>query len=142
MIGNLEFNLFKEKSKLTILSTYSYVFSKIKLNSVTLHIKIDEFIDSHPNLSFDNNFLKPYDFLEFCSLLEIDARDYYDEYYEFILNHNYSKIILSERLNLKLSQKSLAKKCNISPCSIGKFENNISYPTRNQYLLLKTHINV
>ena len=97
-------------------------------------------IENTKNLSFDSGFLKPDDFKNFCSMLNIDYISLCDEYYEFVLLKDYSQIILSYRLLLKFSQKEFAARCNLSPVTIGKLENNLIYPSRTQYSLLKAII--
>lgn len=61
-------------------------------------------IENSKNLDFDCGFLKPKDFKNFCSLLEIDFKDLCDEYYEFVLIKDYPKIILNNRLSLNITQ--------------------------------------
>ena len=94
-------------------------------------------IESTKNLDFDCGFLKPKDFKNFCSLLEIDFKYICDEYYEFVLIKDYPQIILNNRISLNLSQKELAAQCKISPVTIGKLENKLRYPSRVQFLKLK-----
>ena len=94
-------------------------------------------IETTKNLDFDCGFLKPKDFKNFCSLLQIDFKYLCDDYYAFVLIKDYPQIILNNRLYLNLSQKELAAQCKISPTTIGKLEIKLRYPSRIQYLKLK-----
>lgn len=94
-------------------------------------------IESTKNLDFDCGFLKPKDFKNFCSLLNIEFKYLCDEYYEFVLIKDYPQIILNNRLSLNITQKELASKCKISPVTMGKLENKSMYPSRTQFLKLK-----
>lgn len=137
MLGHLEFNLFDELKKLNIYDAYMDKVISRGISFEQFYKSTKELIENTKNLSFDSGFLKPDDFKTFCSLLKIDYIPLCDEYYEFVLLKNYSQIILSYRQLLKLSQKEFATQCNLSPVTIGKLENNLMYPSRTQYALLK-----
>ena len=93
-------------------------------------------IERTKSLDFDCGFLKPKDFKNFCSLLNINFKYLYDEYYEFVLIKDYPQIILNNRISLNITQKELAAQCKISPVTIGSLENKLRYPSRIQFLKL------
>lgn len=103
---------------------------------------INSFLESRPDIFFDEKYLKPDDFKYFCTLLNVTFEDIADEYYKFVLIKDFSKIILNTRLSLNLTQKEFSAKCKLSPVSIGKFENKLKYPSRNQYYHLKQVLNL
>ena len=140
MLGHLDFNLFDELKKLRIYDAYMDKAISHGISFEQFYKSTKSLIENTKNLSFDSGFLKPDDFKNFCSMLNIDYISLCDEYYEFVLLKDYSQIILSYRLLLKFSQKEFAARCNLSPVTIGKLENNLIYPSRTQYSLLKAII--
>ena len=137
MLVHLEFNLFQEANRLNIYEKY---FDKASALGVTLekfYQGVNIFLDSHPKLSFDEGYLRPADFLEFCNLINVSPNKLYDKYYRFVLSKNYSEIILKHRQSLNLNQKEFAKLSKLSPVTIGYFENKKKYPTRKQFQLSK-----
>lgn len=142
MLVNIEFNAFQEAHRLNIYERY---FDKASALGVTLeefYKAINIFIERKADLVFDEKYLKPPDFIEFCYLINIIPYKLYDDYYKFVLCKNYSRIIFENRFSLNLTQKALAKISSLSPVTIGYFENKIRYPTRTQYQLLKKVMNV
>lgn len=137
MLGHLNFNLFNELKKLSIYEAY---MDKVISRGITFeqfYHSTKTLIESTKNLDFDCGFLKPKDFKNFCSLLNIEFKYLCDEYYEFVLIKDYPQIILNNRLSLNITQKELASKCKISPVTMGKLENKSMYPSRTQFLKLK-----
>lgn len=137
MLVHAEFNLFEEANRLNIYEKYLDKASVLGVSFEVFYKAVNILLESTNNLSFDERYLKPADFKIFCSLLDIPFRKLCDEYYKFVLTKNYSKIILNSRLSLNFTQKELACKCNLSPVSICKFENEVKYPSRRQYAQLK-----
>lgn len=137
MLGHLDFNLFDELKKLRIYEAYMDKVISRGISFEQFYHSTKALIENSKNLDFDCGFLKPKDFKNFCSLLEIDFKDLCDEYYEFVLIKDYPQIILNNRLSLNITQKELAAQCKISPVTIGKLENKLRYPSRIQYLKLK-----
>lgn len=137
MLGHLDFNLFDELKKLKIYKAYMDKVISRGISFEHFYQATKLLIKTSKNLDFDAGFLKPKDFKSFCSLLDIDFKYLCDEYYEFILTKDYSQILLNTRLSMHLNQKELAAKCNLSPVTIGKLENNSRYPSRIQYSKLK-----
>jgi len=136
MLVHLEFNIFEESRRLTIYQKYFDKASALGVTSENFYEGVTRFINENPNLEFDEEFLKPPDFLEFCSLIKIEPKKLYDKYYRFVLSKNYSKIILDYRTSLNMSQKEFAKLIKLSPVTIGLLENNKKYPTRAQFFKL------
>lgn len=133
MLVHLEFNLFQEANRLNIYDKY---FDKASALGVTLedfYQGVNIFLDSHPKLNFDEGYLRPADFLEFCNLIKVSPNKLYDKYYRFVLSKNYSEIMLKHRQSLNLNQKDFAKLAKLSPVTIGLIENNKKYPTRKQF---------
>ena len=139
MLGHLDFNLFDELKKLRIYETYMDKVISRGISFEQFYHSTKTLIQSTKNLDFDCGFLKPKDFKNFCSLLEIDFKYLCDEYYEFVLIKDYPQINLNNRISLNLNQKELATKCKISPVTIGKLENKLRYPSRIQYLNRDEH---
>lgn len=142
MLVHLEFNLFQEANRLNIYDKY---FNKASALGVTLddfYQGINIFLDNHPKLNFDECYLRPADFLEFCNLINVSPNKLYDKYYRFVLSKNYSEIILNYRQSLNLNQKEFAKLAKLSPVTIGYFENKKKYPTRSQFTQLKKIMNL
>ena len=137
MLVHIEFNLFKEANRLNIYEKYFNAAHKMGISFESFYEAINKLLSSHTNLIFDEQYLKPNDFKYFCELLNIPFKKLCDEYYKFVLMKNFPKIIKEKRLKLNLNQKELAARCNLSPVSIGKFENELKYPSRRQYVLLK-----
>lgn len=85
-------------------------------------------IDSHEYASaleekdFDKQFLRPERLVEFCTLINVEPKLLYDNYYTFIFNDIGSYLKLYKQ-NHKLNDKTLAKKLNISPVDLGLFQN-------------------
>lgn len=104
------------------------------------YFKLNKFIEDNSSLGLDCNYLKPNDFINLCNFINIDYTNACDDYYEFVLLKDYSSILLNARHYLNLSQKELAKIVNLSPVSICAFENKLTYPTRNQYMQLKSFL--
>ncbi|WP_111928697.1 hypothetical protein [Clostridium tertium] len=137
MLVHLEFNLFQEANRLNLYEKY---FDKASALGVTLedfYQGVNIFLDNNPNLNFNEGYLKQPDFLEFCNIIKVSPQKLYDKYYRFVLNKNYSEIVLNCRHSLNLNQKDLSAQCKISPVTMGKLENKLKYPLRIQYLKLK-----
>ena len=137
MLVHLEFNIFKETKRINIYEKY---FDKAVALGVTFkefYKALNMFFKHRYDLVFDENYLKPADFIDFCCLINITPYKLYDDYYKFVLGTNYSRIIFENRSSLNLTQKELAKISSLSPVTIGYFENKLSYPTRKQYRQLK-----
>ena len=133
MLVHLEFNLFQEANRLNLYEKY---FNKASALGVTLeefYHGVNIFLNENPELKFDERYLIPSDFLEFCNIIKIPPKNLYDKYYRFVLSKNYSKIILNHRFSLNLSQKEFAMLSRLSPVTIGYLENKKKYPTRKQY---------
>lgn len=65
MLVHLEFNLFQEANRLNIYDKY---FNKASALGVTLedfYHGVNIFLDSHPQLSFDEGYLRAADFIKF-----------------------------------------------------------------------------
>lgn len=142
MLVNLEFNIFQEVKRLTIYQKY---FDRTIALGVTLeefYEGVNQFISENQDLEFDEELLKPNDFLEFCRLIKVNPKKLYDKYYRFVLSKNYSKIILNYRNSLNMSQKEFAKLVKLSPVTIGLMENNKKYPTRLQFSNLNDVIKI
>lgn len=110
---HLEFNIFQEIRRLTIYQKYFDKATALGVTSENFYKGVNRFINENPNLEFDEEFLKPHDFLEFCSLIKIQPEKLYDKYYRFILSKNYSQIILNYRTSLHMSQKEFANFINL-----------------------------
>lgn len=134
---HLEFNLFEEATRLNIYEKYYDRASSLGISFDRFYTAVNSFLESTDNIFFDEKYLKPNDFKYFCNLLDISFKELSDEYYKFVLIKDFSKIILNTRISLNLTQKEFAAKCRLSPVSIGKFENKLKYPSRNQYYHLK-----
>lgn len=133
MLVHLEFNLFQEANRLNLYEKY---FNKASALGVTLeefYHGVNIFLNENQQLEFDDGYLRPPDFLEFCNLIKVPPKKLYDKYYRFVLGKNFSKIILTHRLSHNLNQKELAKLSSLSPVTIGYLESNKKYPTRKQY---------
>lgn len=142
MLVHLEFNLFQEANRLNLYEKY---FDKASALGVTLedfYQGVNIFLDNNPKLNFDEGYLMPSDFLEFCNLIKVSPKKLYDKYYRFVLSKNYSEIILNYRHSLNLNQKEFAKLAKLSPATIGYFENKKKYPTRKQYYQLSKLLNI
>ena len=136
MLVHLEFNLFQESNRLNLYEKY---FDKASALGVTLegfYHGVNIFLDNNPKLKFDEGYLRPPDFLGFCTLIKLSPNKLYDKYYRFVLSKNYSKIILNHRLSLNLNQKEFAKLSRLSPVTIGYLEKKKKYPTRKQFFQL------
>lgn len=142
MLVHLEFNLFQEANRLNLYEKY---FDKASALGVTLedfYQGVNIFLVNHPKLIFDEGYLRPPEFLEFCNLIKVSPKKLYDKYYRFALSKNYSEIIINCRHSLNLNQKNFAKLTKLSPVTIGYLENKKKYPTRKQYYQLCKLLNI
>lgn len=137
MLVHLEFNLFEEANRLNLYEKYFDKASSLGITFEEFYRAVNSLLDSKPNITFDDRYLRPNDFKIFCDFLNIPSKKFCDEYYKFILLNNYPKTILKTRILLNLTQKDFAAKCKLSPVSIGKFENGLKYPSRKQYTQIK-----
>ncbi|MFU7515778.1 helix-turn-helix transcriptional regulator [Clostridium sp. HCS.1] len=140
MLVHLEFNLFQEANRLNLYEKY---FDKASALGVTLeefYHGVNIFLNKNQNLEFDEGYLRPHDFLEFCTLIKVPPKKLYDKYYRFVLGKDFSNIILNHRLSFNFNQKEFAKLTRLSPVTIGLIENNKKYPTRKQFYQLIKYI--
>jgi len=84
---------------------------------------------------FDGEFLNPNKLHLISKRFNIPIELLYDNYYKEVLS-NYGNSIKELRSNLNLTQKDFAKLTSLSPVSLGKFENEISFPSRKQFMLI------
>lgn len=133
MLVHLEFNLFQEANRLNLYEKYFNKASALGVTLVQFYNAINIFLNKNQNLEFDEGYLRPHDFLEFCTLIKVPPKKLYDKYYRFVLSKNYSDIILNYRHSSNLNQKEFAKLSKLSPVTIGFLESNKKYPTRKQY---------
>lgn len=135
MLVHLEFNLFKEVIKDHLKAKYLSLTRKLGIEDEVFEDKLNLFLDSN-DVTLDEGFLKLNDFLKFCELLEIQPCKLSDDYYNFIQS-DYGRKVYNCRITLGLNQKQFASLIKLSPVSIYKFESQLKYPNRTQYLKLK-----
>lgn len=116
-----------------------FIKESIQGKLVSLGLKIDVInkatdIMAHDvtGKDFDEEHLVPLKLIELCKLLNIEPKQVYDDYYEFVLS-NYNDFILKFREQNNLSQKKLAKLLSVSPTYILSWEAKASFPDRKHY---------
>lgn len=86
-------------------------------------------------MDFDGEFLNPNKLILITKMFNISIELLYDNYYKEVLS-SYGNSIKKLRRDWNLTQKELAKLSSLSSVSIGKFENEISFPTRKQFIMI------
>jgi hypothetical protein len=131
----IEFNLYSKVIQQYIYSQFDKRFIKTRLIYEDIKDAVKDFSQKLRSKDFDNNYLKPNIFLQFCKELNINPTQLYDECYSFIFSDS-GNILHRYRAKYSLNQKQLTKLLSLSPSDIGLFEKSTSTSTSPKLALI------
>ncbi|MEG1797267.1 MAG: helix-turn-helix transcriptional regulator, partial [Clostridium sp.] len=113
---------------MNLLKQFYSKLSRISISDNKIFSRIRSVVSDLTDKDFDEEFLNPNKLDLISKVYTISIELLYHNYYKEVLS-NYGNSIKELRSNLNLTQKYLAKLSSLSPISIGKFENEISFPS-------------